>query len=421
MNLLALYCILLLCYSQAFSEHNIILDRKTLDCAAKLNFDKHLIDNNFDDNFRLPKGHADVNQYMQCIFKSYGVINDDGTVVIDNMYQAVANVLLPMIDKRRDRNDIAIKICDECVNTIGDNVDDRIINVHNCLVGTICIRLKYLINIVGRKYVILNLLQCHACKEPQTTELLQMIADNIIESTVFSIEVPETIFDKDVYDCMEKSKTEKKDILNMFDKNFYLNVPDCLDCNLNNFYKCIATAKDLLNEDGTINRESMQRDVINVLLPIMDINENQNEIANKMVDDCVKVNDDNVMVFSFEIPDTFFDDATKDCFEKAKIEKKTIENLFDENFHMNVENDDLNEYFECESKVKGIFQEDGKFNRDALHRDVVNFFLPMMKKEGNLKEISTKILDECINTTGENLTKRIVNIHNCLADAAKKY
>ncbi|KAF5306701.1 hypothetical protein FQR65_LT07256 [Abscondita terminalis] len=119
---------------QVLSEPNIILDQQTLDCAAKLNVDKYLIDNNVDENYRLPKGQKEVAKYIHCIMESYGMMQGNGQIEIDNMYKAVANVLLPMLGKEGDRNAISIKISDECVNSIGDDLYDRVINIHNCLV-----------------------------------------------------------------------------------------------------------------------------------------------------------------------------------------------------------------------------------------------------------------------------------------------
>ncbi|KAF5306699.1 hypothetical protein FQR65_LT07254 [Abscondita terminalis] len=137
MNSYTFYCVLLICFNQIFTEPNAILDQKTLDCAAKLNVDKYIIDHHMDENYRLAKGLKDVGRYIRCIMESHDVLQENGEIVIENMYKGVAKVFLPIVGKQGDRNAIAIKISDECVNTTGDDIYDRVINIHNCLVEAV--------------------------------------------------------------------------------------------------------------------------------------------------------------------------------------------------------------------------------------------------------------------------------------------
>ncbi|KAF5307485.1 hypothetical protein FQR65_LT06840 [Abscondita terminalis] len=337
-----------------------LLDDLAKDCIEKTKIERKAIDNLLDENFRMKVDNDDLKEYFECETAAKGILQEDGKYNRDVLQRDIVNYLLPLMKKKGNLNEIGTKIMDECINTTGENLTKRIVNTHNCL--------------------------------------------------VFSAGLPEALLDKATNECMEKTKIEKKDLQNILDKDFYMKIPDS---SLNDFFECMVVAKGIFKEDGQINREQLHRDIVNVLLPIVDIKENMNEIANKILDECANVTAES-KVFSSEIPDKLFDNAAKICMEKTKVDKKVIDNVFDENFRMKVENDDLKEYFECEAAAKGTIQEDGKYNRDALHRDIVNFLLPMMKKKGNLNEIGTKIMDECINTTGETLIKRIVNTHNCL-------
>ncbi|KAF5306700.1 hypothetical protein FQR65_LT07255 [Abscondita terminalis] len=134
MNSYTLYCVLLVSFNQVFSAPKVIYDQQTSNCAIKLNIDKYILYNHAAENFRLAKGLKDEPRFIHCIMEAHGVIEGDGEIVMENMYKGIANVFLPMIGKKGDTNAIAIKICDKCAKTTGDDLDDRIINLHNCLV-----------------------------------------------------------------------------------------------------------------------------------------------------------------------------------------------------------------------------------------------------------------------------------------------
>ncbi|KAF5306698.1 hypothetical protein FQR65_LT07253 [Abscondita terminalis] len=131
-----LYCTLIICCSRVLSievpDH--LFDEHILECASKLNVDKRLINQNLDESFHLPKGNDKLNQYIECIMKSHGMLLEDGTIVRDILDKDTANILLTVMNKNGDKNEIAKKIGDECINTAGNDLHDRLINLHNCLV-----------------------------------------------------------------------------------------------------------------------------------------------------------------------------------------------------------------------------------------------------------------------------------------------
>ncbi|KAF5307487.1 hypothetical protein FQR65_LT06842 [Abscondita terminalis] len=232
-----------------------------------------------------------------------------------------------------------------------------------------------------------------------------------------TVDIPDELYDKHALQCLEKTKIDKKDVENMLDEDLHISVKTE---HVRKFFECMTESKIAIKEDGQINRDVMYRDTVNVLLPMMKIKGDLNEIANKILDECMSVTGDD-QVFSIEVPDKLIDNPTSECMKKANLEKKDIEKLFDENFHMSSNNANLKEFFECSLNAKGGLTEDGQVVRDVLYNDVINILLPMINKKGDLNEIANKMVDECINVTDDDFVKRFVDMHNCLVDAANKY
>ncbi|KAK4883745.1 hypothetical protein RN001_000016 [Aquatica leii] len=127
-----------------------------------------------------------------------------------------------------------------------------------------------------------------------------------------------------------------------------------------------------------------------------------------------------VQTICLEIPDELLDKDILECMEKAKIDKKLVQKITDENFHVGKGNSQFNEYFECVATSRHMVTETGEFNREVLHNDVINILLPIINKKDK-NEVAYKIVDECMDIKNDNLGHRMIELHNCLVDAANKH
>ncbi|KAK4883742.1 hypothetical protein RN001_000013 [Aquatica leii] len=126
-------------------------------------------------------------------------------------------------------------------------------------------------------------------------------------------------------------------------------------------------------------------------------------------------------VFSYDIPDDAFDKITLECMEKVKIDKEFVKKIVDADFRMAKGNPKVNEHVECLAKSKKVVNEDGTLNRDVIYKEIVDVFLPLLNKTKDKEVIANKIMDECMDVQHDSLAEQMINMHNCLVDAAHKH
>ncbi|KAK4883752.1 hypothetical protein RN001_000023 [Aquatica leii] len=131
-----IYCALFICCAQVFSIKipDALYDQHTLECMEKTNIDKAFIEKSFDEKFHVVKGDAKVNEYLSCLGKTKGLINDDGKLNPTLIYDTNMNIINILVEKNEDKHDLATEVTDECINSTGDNYGDMIANLHDCVV-----------------------------------------------------------------------------------------------------------------------------------------------------------------------------------------------------------------------------------------------------------------------------------------------
>ncbi|KAK4883754.1 hypothetical protein RN001_000025 [Aquatica leii] len=133
------YCALLICCTQVFSIEIPVdlLDKPTLDCLEKINVDKMVFKDFFDEHFHLVRENAKLNEFLECAGTSKNLINEDGRFNHDSIHHHTEIVLIPILNKNGDKHEIATKVTDECINVSGDTYADRITNLHDCIVDAL--------------------------------------------------------------------------------------------------------------------------------------------------------------------------------------------------------------------------------------------------------------------------------------------
>ncbi|KAK4883755.1 hypothetical protein RN001_000026 [Aquatica leii] len=133
------YCVLLFCCTRALSAEipDDLLDKPILECLEKTNMDKLFFKNSFDKKFHLVKGDAKLAESLECLGKSKKLINEDGKLNHDNIHNHTVNILIPLTNTNGDKDQMATKVTNECINVSGDSYSDRIANLHNCIVDAL--------------------------------------------------------------------------------------------------------------------------------------------------------------------------------------------------------------------------------------------------------------------------------------------
>ncbi|KAK4883750.1 hypothetical protein RN001_000021 [Aquatica leii] len=103
---------------------------------------------------------------------------------------------------------------------------------------------------------------------------------------VFSLELPDELYDKRALECMEKVKVDKAFVDKILDEDLRISK---MNSKVNELMECSAASKNYLNEAGKINRDVLYNDVLIELLPLMNKTKDQAEIANKVTDECIDV------------------------------------------------------------------------------------------------------------------------------------
>ncbi|KAK4883751.1 hypothetical protein RN001_000022 [Aquatica leii] len=221
---------------------------------------------------------------------------------------------------------------------------------------------------------------------------------------VFSLEIPDTLFDKEALECLEKLKLEKSFIQESVDEKLRVHKDDK---NMYAFLECVAKAKTVVQEDGTLNNARVHDQIMNVLIPLLNKSGDKHEMATK--------------VFSVEIPDNLFDKDSLECLKNLKLEKSFIEKSIDEKFHVHTDNKNMNAYLECVGKAKNVVQEDGTLNHARVHDLILHVLIPLSNKSGDKHDMATKVTDECIHTIGDTYGEQMANLHNCGVDGLAKH
>ncbi|KAF5271073.1 hypothetical protein FQR65_LT00492 [Abscondita terminalis] len=220
------------------SSFKLPIDNTTLTCLERGNVTKEDVESVFDENFYMTIKDVDLTKFFECIIEAKKAIDENGKISREALFSDVFNILLPMYNKKGDR-DIANKITDECVNITDDILMNRMMKLHNCLVDA-----------------------------------------------VLTHKLPD---DKSIFLCLEKGNVTIEDVENSFDENFHMITTDV---DFTKFLECLIEVKNGMDESGKISRDSLRNDVLNVLLPMYDKKGDLNEIASKVTDECVNIEDD---------------------------------------------------------------------------------------------------------------------------------
>ncbi|KAK4883749.1 hypothetical protein RN001_000020 [Aquatica leii] len=133
------YCVLLIGFKQVFSIEfpDDLYDKHALECMEKLNVDKAFVNKILDEDFHISKISPKLNEFMECATISKNILNEAGKINRDILYNDVLNVLLPLMNKTKDKVEIANKVTDECIDVIHQHTENRLMHLHNCLVDTV--------------------------------------------------------------------------------------------------------------------------------------------------------------------------------------------------------------------------------------------------------------------------------------------
>ncbi|KAK4883747.1 hypothetical protein RN001_000018 [Aquatica leii] len=130
------YCVFLICCVQVLSLeiNDELFDKHALECIEKVKVDKAFVNKVIDEDFHISKINPKLNEFMECVAVSRKVVNESGKINRDVLYHDVLNALLPLMNKTKNKVEIANKLVDECIDIIHKHTENRFMHLHNCLV-----------------------------------------------------------------------------------------------------------------------------------------------------------------------------------------------------------------------------------------------------------------------------------------------
>ncbi|KAK4883753.1 hypothetical protein RN001_000024 [Aquatica leii] len=130
------YCALFICCAQVFSVEipDPLFDKDALECLEEMKLDKSFIQKSVDEKFRVGKDDTKMQEYLECLGKAKKVVKEDDKLNEASMNDHVLNVLIPLLNKSGDKNELATKVINACIHITGDSYGKRMVNLHNCAV-----------------------------------------------------------------------------------------------------------------------------------------------------------------------------------------------------------------------------------------------------------------------------------------------
>ncbi|KAF5299403.1 hypothetical protein FQA39_LY11549 [Lamprigera yunnana] len=123
-----------------------------------------------------------------------------------------------------------------------------------------------------------------------------------------------------------------------------------------------------------------------------------------------------VQVLSYDFPLDVLDKKSLECLQRLKLDINVLISHFDEKLYLPEDNSEVNTFFEKTTECENYFEDDGKFIKHLLERDIKASYLPVLKRQ-DLAESVPNIAEKCIHIKDENIGVRLSKAHNCVVRA----
>ncbi|KAF5296007.1 hypothetical protein FQA39_LY19311 [Lamprigera yunnana] len=123
-----------------------------------------------------------------------------------------------------------------------------------------------------------------------------------------------------------------------------------------------------------------------------------------------------VQVLSYDVSLNDLDKKVQECMQRLKLDLNVLISHFDEKLYLPEHNSEVNTFFEKSTECENYFEDDGKFIKHLLERDIKASYLPVLKRQ-DLAESVPNIAEKCVDIKDENMGVRISKLHNCIVRA----
>lgn len=118
----------------AFSESD--LDPSDLFCLEKLNVDKSVLINSYDENGLIKEGNPQMNEVFLCAWIKDGLRTENGDLLVDELIKYVDNKA-KQLHPTQDSSRLASESVNACKGVTGTDNGDASVKMFNCIVSKV--------------------------------------------------------------------------------------------------------------------------------------------------------------------------------------------------------------------------------------------------------------------------------------------
>ncbi|KAF5274151.1 hypothetical protein FQR65_LT04549 [Abscondita terminalis] len=116
-------------------------DLEDMECLIKSGINPQTVINNINDKLKVTEGVPSLNKFLECVGRRIGVTRQNGDLDFGFIRKELVAKLIPILrnDNVRNKDGLADDAIEKCMDVASQEVDERIIKFHNCVVDAITV------------------------------------------------------------------------------------------------------------------------------------------------------------------------------------------------------------------------------------------------------------------------------------------